>query len=183
MIKIAIFIICGFAILLFLYSVNQSPKTFDTSGISVINANILEERIGLADYVFIGYVDSKGDSFEKFKGMPLTSYNITVVENIKGNIKKNSSLDMLKDGGVTDDGKYLIINENDFMPETGEYYLFIAAGQSDGNILITSQEEFSNYDSKSDIKSSSEYKIYLNAYNNEMIFERKRFKSKHEESR
>jgi len=165
----------------FILFYEQEPEVIYSSGISVINEENIHEVIGLADYVFIAQVVKKGNSYEEFTAYPITDYDLKVLKNLKGKLKKNESIDVIKDGGISADGKYLILNEGDFLPEEGECYLFMGAAQEDGRLLITSQNILKDINSKSDLSSSKEVKELEKAVKNEVKFERKRFKTKHEE--
>jgi hypothetical protein len=160
---------------------SQEPEVIYSTGISVINENNINEVIGLADYVFIAQVLKKGKSYEEYTAYPVTKYNLKVLENLKGTLKIKQSIDVIKDGGVTADGKYLILNEGDFMPKEGGYYIFMGAAQSNGSLFITSQTELKNISSKSDISLSNEVEELKEAVKNEVEFERIRYQSKHEE--
>lgn len=108
------------------------------NGLYIINVDDPREVVGWADYVFIGYVNSK-DGTEYFlpnsdDGMPRTKYTITVMENIKGVLPLDESVHLQKEGGLTKDGKSISLFEEDFLPEEGKSYLFSVAAREDGTL-------------------------------------------------
>lgn len=153
--------------------------------------------VGDADNVFVGYVDKLEGTEYKFPvtvetengtkevSSPYTNYSITVIDNIKGKLKKNQNIPIQKSGGQSEEDKNLyLLYEGDFLPEEGKYYIFTSYNQPDGSILISgpnSNVEI-NAESKSEIVSAKEYKDYKKAVQNEeKTNNRQRFESKYEE--
>ena len=101
------------------------------------------ETAGQVDYIFIGTVDevlsnvvdyNTSDSMDTY-----SCYSITVKENLKGSLVKN--VKCYRHGGYLKDGTLLyprsdrIENTND-IPQEGETYMFMAFGQSDGELIL-----------------------------------------------
>lgn len=114
----------------------------------VIDIDNPKEVAGHVDLVFVGRVESQKDVvYEdvfnretengiKATGTPYTNYDITVLENLKGELKSNKTIPILKEGGVSMDGKHLILGEGDFMPEEGDVCVFFISVQEDGTLLL-----------------------------------------------
>lgn len=94
--------------------------------------------VGDVDYVFVGYVNEIKDTEYKFQlNNPYTNYSVTILENIKGNLVKNEPITIQKDGGISKDGDYILIFEDDYLPELGKLYIFTVYVQDDGCLLVS----------------------------------------------
>ncbi|MBR2954303.1 MAG: hypothetical protein IKC45_07970 [Clostridia bacterium] len=157
-----------------------------------INITDLREVVGVADYVFVGYVEEIYDYnhdrlFHKFPkvidyyGGPFTECKVTVTECIKGNIPAGETLSYYKVGGVTwlRTNIYLDVEEgyieqgyDDYYPEMGKYYVFRGFAHPDGTITgggINSTEPLEeNYD-LNNYKQSIVYQKWINAYENQIF--------------
>lgn len=157
-----------------------------------ININDLREVVGVADYVFVGYVEETYDYnhdrlFHKFPkvidyyGGPFTECKVTVTECIKGNIPAGEKLSYYKVGGVTwlRTSIYLDVDEGyieegcvDYYPEVGKYYVFRGIAHPDGTITgggINSTEPLEeNYD-LNNYKQSTVFQKWVDAYKNQII--------------
>lgn len=153
--------------------------------------------VGDADNVFVGYVNKLESTEYKFPvtvetdngtkevSSPYTNYSITVINNMKGKLKKDEIIPMQKSGGQSkEDENVYVLYEDDFLPEEEKYYIFTSYNQPDGSILISgphSNVEI-NAESKSEIVSATEYKDYEKAVQHEeKPTNRQRFESKYEE--
>ena len=148
--------------------------------------------IGFSDYVFVAKVEEElrteyhnliRREFGRVTGTPYTFYSITVVDNIKGNLKKNVPIEMKKQGGVNYDQSSISTFEGDVMLEPGKYYIFIANGQSDGSLK---QSEVNSaikltVSSEDEISECKEYVAYKEYAANEIYYERERSHSIYEE--
>jgi hypothetical protein len=102
------------------------------------------EVIGDADYTFVAYVNELSSTTHRFvdgaKGKkfdrPCTNYTITILENIKGNLRINKPIPIQKFGGLREDGK-ILLHENDCLPEKNKIYIFMAYAQKDGSLLVS----------------------------------------------
>lgn len=163
------------------------------NGDYVIDTENPREVIGLGDYVFVAQINKEiGTDYRNVKeldngkkiGIPYTIYSITVIDNLKGKIKKNKPIEFEKLGGIDIDKNSISLPEGDIMLEEGEYYIIIASSEPDGRLAQggpTAAIKLKDK-SKSEIMSSQEYKYYQKYYKEEIKFERQRFKSKYEEN-
>ncbi|MGB8452487.1 MAG: hypothetical protein WCD89_09150 [Anaerocolumna sp.] len=55
---------------------------------------------------------------------PETRYNVKVINNIKGELPLDTTVQVDKEGGISEDSSCYILYGNDFLPEEGEYYIF-----------------------------------------------------------
>ena len=160
-------------------------------GYYVIETDDPTEVVGAVDHVFVAKIESVVNTeyrnkvtLETENGSkdiydPYTNYKITVIDNIKGKLKKNQIIDIVKEGGISKEKDSVIVYENDMLPEVGKYYILTAYTQEDGTLLISGPNSniLLNAQTKSDIVSNSEYKNYKKYYNNEKKLTRTRFKS------
>ncbi len=118
------------------------------AGSFIIDVYDQRELIGSADYVFVGEVISK-DGYEYRDPVtidedgktvtltsPYTIYTVQVLENIKGNLRTDTSIPIAKDGGLSEDGSCYVLYENDEFPVENELYIFYAYAQQDGSLLL-----------------------------------------------
>ena len=105
-----------------------------------------KKLVGFVDYMFIAKVEEiTGTIYESvvynpdtrvYSGLPYTCCKITVVENIKGNLKLNETIPMRSLGGVSIDGKsYYKYSQGDEL-ETGGYYLFLGYADQNGELYV-----------------------------------------------
>lgn len=160
--------------------------------------NSLEEAVGIVDYVFLGKVESNsGTDYEdvvtaedadgnlKNMGTPYTNYSVSVLENIKGNLRSDIAIQLKKHGGITSDQKEIFVFEKDFLPEVGKKYIFLVYAQPDGSLLVSGPNSNVSIENKMQMRSRTNQNIldeYKEAAKNEVIpAERERFISKYEE--
>ena len=153
-----------------------------------------QEVVGMADYVFIGYVDSKDGTEhlvpESSMGWPITVYTITVVENIKGELITDEPIQVYKDGGLARDRSCICLYEGDTLPEEGKLYLFSAMTGETGQLSCSgpnssiplSDEPISQRDFAPDAVELSDsaletVAIYRTALENEIVYNRDRYLS------
>lgn len=176
----------------------------------VIDIENPSEVAGHVDLVFVGRVEKQKDvvyenvfdreteNGTKAAGTPYTNYDIIVLENLKGNLKKNETIPVLKEGGVSMDGKHLILGEGDFMPQEGDVCVFFISVQADGTLLLpgknfsvkvmessltekaiqkmsVAQVQQESQDEKKEIMKSGVYQKMLAACENEIPYERERY--------
>ncbi|MCG8539768.1 MAG: hypothetical protein MJA82_07480 [Clostridia bacterium] len=160
-----------------------------------VDVNDLNELVGDADYVFVGYIDELVGTVYKNPVIietengpkevldPYTEYSVTVIDNIKGNLKKDVPIPMQKTGGLSKDESMYLLYENDELPEVGEHYILVAHAQPDGSLLISGPNSSIVLDIQSQGESvvSQGYQDYKEAYKNEIKTDRERFTSKYEE--
>jgi hypothetical protein len=176
------------------FSKSDLPVT-NLSGSFSIDVHDLSQVVGDADYVFVAKVNDEIETIykdtvtietkdgDKEVSDPYTKYSITVIDNIKGKLKKNKEFDILKAGGISEDKKSIILYEDDELFKEDNYYIMSAYAQPDGSLLVSgpnSSLALANT-SKAEIVSSEDYKKYKKAFGNEKVSDRIRFKSSHEE--
>lgn len=92
--------------------------------------------ISSADYVFIGNV-VKNNGCEYMDGeRPYTNYDIRVIENIKGELRTDIDVPIIKWGGISVDGSCYEVYEEDLLPEVGDICIFTAYGTEDGGLSV-----------------------------------------------
>ena len=186
------------------YSSNEMTKTYNSLELSaevpivyddasfMVNIEKPEEIVGWGDYVFVAkvegelrteYTNIRKNADGTITGKPYTVYSITVVDNLKGHLKKNKTIEFFKHGGVNYDGKSISLLEGDQLLESGKYYILTAASESDGRLgqgMPNSAIEL-NVGSKQEIVSNKEYKNFKKYIKNEVKFDRERFQADAEE--
>lgn len=105
-----------------------------------------EKLVGFVDYMFVAKVEKiTGTIYEgvvynpdkrSYSGLPYTCYEITVTENIKGNLKLDETIPMRKLGGVSVDGKTYCKFGSEEALEQGKYYLFLGYADENGELYV-----------------------------------------------
>lgn len=110
-----------------------------------------EKAIGVADYAFIAKVNGilkteyrhpaqvvkNGEEVTVYD--PYTVYSVDVIENIKGELTKKSSIELVLHGGLMEDKQsYSFMEGLDFL-SVGDYYIFLPYTASDGRMGISCQ--------------------------------------------
>lgn len=170
---------------------SEIPVVYD-DGSFMVNVDNPEEIVGWGDYVFVAKVEAElrteytnlhENEDGTITGKPYTVYSITVIDNLKGKLKKNEPIEFFKHGGVNYDGNSISLLEGDQLLEAGKYYILVAAAETDGRLgqgMPNSAIEL-NATNKQEIVSNEEYKDFKKYVKNEVKFERDRFKSVYEE--
>ena len=158
------------------------------SGMNVINIENPKEVVGYGDYVFVARIDEEiknvhSSAEDLDPGIPMTTYSITVIDNLKGKIKKNTPIKFSKIGGISSSSNMVTLLEGDTMLEEDKYYILVAAGNHDGSIIQAAATAAIKLDvtSKEEIMSSQAYKDYEKYIEEEVEYQRPRFKSIYEE--
>ncbi|WP_312654476.1 hypothetical protein [Proteiniclasticum sp.] len=158
------------------------------SGMNVINIKNPMEVVGFGDYVFVARIDeeiknvhSRAEDLDP--GIPMTTYSITVIDNLKGKIKKNTPVELSKIGGISSSSNMVTLLEGDTMLEEDQYYILVAAGNDDGSMIQVAATGAVKLDvtSKEEIVSSQAYKDYEKYIEAEVEYQRPRYKSMYEE--
>lgn len=153
-----------------------------SSGDTAINSNDLREIVGTSDYVFVGYVEETHDYnskkyFRKFprildyNGMPYTECEVRVVESIKGCLNKDTTFSLYKFGGITWSRNCILIDDNDKLPEKGNYYIFAGGCYADGTMLVGGKNKtalLENGINETNFENSTVYQNYIEAYENQI---------------
>ena len=107
-----------------------------------------EKAIGGVDYVFVGKVNkiirteykfptqSVIDGEIKTVYMPYTIYNVTVTDNIKGELITNTNIELSQMGGLKEDEQSYLFLKGMGLLSNENYYIFLAYTQEDGTLLI-----------------------------------------------
>lgn len=162
-----------------------------TYGIDVNNKEIM---VGDADYVILANVIKERDTvylnapvIEDENGeemvmqeyaTPYTYYDVEVLQSIKGNLEVNSTMRILKAGGII--GNESFQYEGDNLLEKGKNYILLMYTQPDGSIRVVGAN--SSIEVENSLNSKSSYDLndsvvneYINAHENEIVSMRERF--------
>lgn len=183
----------------------SSPQIISSQYNHVIDIKNKSELSGFVDYIFIGKIEEKTGSIaesefriETITGyehieIPATKYSVSVLENIKGELRTDGAIEIFKSGGLTHDGKYLFLEDGDFILKTGDICIFFATVREDGTLYIQGKEFNLKLDEVAynqtytknniskmedlleEIKKSEIYQEIRKSYENEIVFERERF--------
>lgn len=165
---------------------NNDIKTEYLRASYAIDVNDMDEMAGFSDYVFVGYVSSQART--EYLSIPYTVYNIKILDNLKGTLSTDNEIEIFKSGGISEDGKSVIIYENDIMPEVGKMYVFFACGQPDGSLLISGENSnlYIDYSGDtiniSDVYNTEIYRKAQDSVEKQKEYDRERFKSLYEKN-
>jgi len=133
-----------------------------------------------ASYMFVGFVQEELETVYGDSMIPDTKYSVINISNIKGNLKLNEKIEILKEGGKSQwDSKHIMLMEDDILPEVGKAYIFIAAAEvKDSDIkglrvasptqcIPITSADITTKSSAKEITQTKEYQTYLEAYKNE----------------
>lgn len=181
---------------------NQEIPTVRLQASFSIDPGNLKELVGDADYVFAGKVTEETGTEYKYPisieisenetrevASPYTNYMVRVTENIKGDLIMDQDIPIQKAGGILEDGSMYELYEGDELPAVGETYIFFAYAQEDGSLLISGpnsnqkvdSEEVSKSRTKSTRSTDTVYEQTLEAYEQQIVTDRKRYTSSYEE--
>ena len=163
-------------------TVEWNGKTEEMANLLMVSdITDLYRYVGLVDYVFVGTVKEIKHNViprkNKQHGDSYSEYEITVDENLKGNLV--SEISCRKMGGFKKGGTMLLISAevpggriipDNGLPEVGKQYIFLAYAQPDGSLTLS--EIFDNREYSEDLL--TEYYDYVN---HEIPDERERFTS------
>lgn len=132
-------------------------------------------QIGYADYVFVGKVIKENERFITDFGSPRTTYQITVIDNLKGNLQED--IEVIYPGGYNSEGT-LILSRGDYIVDESlldinKTYIFVGIGQSRGGILLQTLYTDTPYSEENKEK-------FMDYINNSEEVTRDRFHSKYE---
>lgn len=161
-----------------------SPDDIETSYLpfcSTIDTNDTAQLVGDADYVFVGTVLHE-DTPVYEDDLIYTPYTVDVLENIKGTLKTDTSIPVMKFGGLAKDHSAYYLFEGDALPVTDKTYIFCAYAQEDGSLMVSGAR--SNIEISGDIAalhSTPAYTEFQDAVKNQIVSDRERFVSVYEE--
>lgn len=146
--KISCFICFGSVCIMLIFGLRVTSKSKSVSaedsvipisriqGSFAINVHDQRELVAFADHVFVGKV-LKNEGYEYIYSSPYTNYTVQVLENIKGNLIMDKGIPIVKQGGLSKDGSYYEMFEDDELPAEKGIYIFYAYVQKDGSLLAT----------------------------------------------
>lgn len=166
------------------------------SAMYVVDMKNPEEVVGISSNVFIGYVEEMTGT-DYISNFPYTRYNVKVIDNIKGELQVDATIQLNKEGGISEDRSCYLLYENDFLPDEEKYYIFNVRERSeDGSYTASGMNtvvllddidlqsvteditpDISDFsiteqsDIKKKLESSSIYQKYVAAYKNQIVYE------------
>lgn len=182
-----IFVLFLLAVFLVYHGINNN-RTATTEYVHAqlaFNPNNLEELVGFYDYVFVGKIEKEIGNIPPIangSGVPSTEYQVKVLKNIKGSLMDD--IVIKKAGGYVNNKMvfYETEDKKDGFLSVGDAYIFCALAQNNGELFVDNPYAYEKLDTEN-IKAINESKIvnkYEEAYKNEKIDKRERFKSKYE---
>lgn len=103
------------------------------------------KHVGFMNNVFVGkvekimgttYTDVSIDTFGKVSATPWTNYEVTVLGNIKGNLKTGITIPIRKWAGLEYGKTSISLFGGDTMPKQGRIYIFCAFADEEGELYI-----------------------------------------------
>lgn len=138
--------------------------------------------IGFSDYVFLGKVKEYKETITDTPSkIPETVYVVKVIENIKGNLTTDNNIEVIKSGGLSEDYKTKVIFEDDLLPEINCNYIFLVCASEDGKTSATGANTTMKIENTDNYTKDSEYLKCIEAYENQVIYDRVRYKSIYEQ--
>ena len=123
-----------------------------------------EKTIGASSYVFIAKINSFETTYQNNE--PVTTYDVTVIENIKGNLVEN--IKITQQGGISKDKKsYTFIKGTSYLNKD-EYYLILTGTNDEGGFSITNKNRVVSLGNNIE-NAKSIINDYKDALNNEEI--------------
>lgn len=153
------------------------------SGDTAVNLSDPKEVVGVKDYVFVGYVQETYDYYTEksshefpdvvdYYDMPFTECRVKIIASIKGNLEEETVFSFYKVGGIVQSRSYILLDEDDIMPEKGKYYIFTGLAHADGTMTgggTNGTIELEAGINESNLEKSKIYKTYLDAYENQIL--------------
>lgn len=154
-------------------------------GSMVYDMSTKEKSIGAVDNVFVAKINNIVKTVYDENDIPSTIYEIEVIENIKGNLPSNKTIELTQKGGLNKDQKSYTFYENAYLLEEGQEYIILAfVPFNNGDLVIHNERTYIKLDNNSISKKNSINIVdqYKEAYKNQIIPSSKvdNFKSKYE---
>lgn len=133
---------------------NKELPVYSSSAMWMYDTSTPEKAIGISDYAFVAKINKVSKTIYKnpinieitadgkeTKTVydPYTIYEITVIDNIKGEIITNKSVELMQYGGLNKDGNSYTFLENTKLLTPGNYYILLASVWPEENILEVSE--------------------------------------------
>lgn len=174
---------------------DTAPKKY-TIGVPTYDWFDKAKHVGFMSYVFVGkveklvgttYTDVSIDIFGKVSATAWTNYEITVLGNIKGNLKTGITLNIREGAGFDFNSEILQMNTVDTLPNEGLIYIFCAFADEDGELYISCHESniILGESCEEDIQKALSGKIVENYEENPVIYtinEYQKAEAKHDNS-
>ena len=130
----------------------------------IFDTSTKEKTIGASSYVFIAKINSFKTTYQNNE--PVTTYDVTVIENIKGNLVEN--IKITQQGGINKDKKsFTFIKETSYLNKD-EYYLILTGTNDEGGFSITNKNRVKSLGNNIE-NAKSIINDYKDALNNEEI--------------
>lgn len=158
---------------------------YSTSAMWLYDTSTPEKAMGISDYAFVAKINKVLKTEYKNSVMletslngknktvydPYTVYEITIIENIKGEIITNKPIELMQYGGLNYDGKSYTLLENSELLIPGNYYILLSNVWPEENILETSEPTRiinlgNNLDATNSVRNITKYK---EAYSTQVI--------------
>ena len=174
-----------------LIALDREPIISEVHASYIIDMYDLDVITGFVDHVFVGRVVRNAGTVS-IDGSPFTNYEVEVLEVIKGDLMPGVVVPVEKWGGpilhwlvfLLNRGRIpYLVRENDSLPQTDNIYVFRASTGEDGSMLLAGPNSnnllIENAEVAGGIVPQAAYSDYyaaaIEAYENEVLFERERF--------
>lgn len=129
---------------------SEIKVSFIQTSSPIFDLNDKAQYVGFSDYVFVGTVENvtyggkysgnkyypSGSVFSDDTSTPYTEYEVSVSQNIKGQLKTDSTVLVKKHAGINTKTNILSILPGDVMPVEGEEYIFLTRATESGDLVI-----------------------------------------------
>ncbi len=129
---------------------SQIRISFIQTSYPIFDLNNKAEYVGFSDYVFVGKVEKvtyggkysnniyypKGSYCPDDAVIPYTEYEVTVLKNIKGQLKTDHTITIKKHAGINVDTNVFSVLKGDVMPIENEEYVFLTRATKNGELVI-----------------------------------------------
>ncbi|MBR5348289.1 MAG: hypothetical protein IK125_03560 [Lachnospiraceae bacterium] len=89
----------------------------------------ITQVVDFSDNVFVGVVEKYiRTNVEDF---PETVYSVRVIENLRGELEKDSKVEVTKVGGLNKSNRRYVVFSDDILPSVGATYIFCARSEED----------------------------------------------------
>ncbi|HIS18726.1 MAG TPA: hypothetical protein IAC02_08990, partial [Candidatus Coprovivens excrementavium] len=155
-----------------LNKINQSFEHLPVEkikGSMVYDMSTKEKSIGAVDNVFVAKINNIIKTVYDENDIPSTIYEIEVIENIKGNLPSNKTIELTQKGGLNKDQKSYTFYENAYLLEEGQEYIILAfVPFNNGDLVIHNEYTYKKLDNNSISKKNSINIVdqYKEAYKN-----------------
>ena len=165
-------------IILVKLNMNKDIKVNYHPVLNMYDMSTPEKAVGSVDYVFVAKINSIKETLYS-DSEPYTVYNITVLENIKGNLSTDITLTQM--GGISKNKKeYILPSDTELLTEGKTYLILAYVPEQNGDLQINSKYNYIELkDNKDELITR-----YQQAYENEEVPEQKKdsFISKYDNS-